>query len=320
MALGTVDRRHIVRIFFPRLANLGEGVPLQQLTQNQLRALYDKCIRPTVIFLLPGEGGHWPTSYDAEWQRIKRPNGGVLQFGTQQVPDYKVPEFGEELLARIEAFDWGEGAFYGHQIRGARGATQHDYHERCDALAGFLDVLISDMIDDSEWYVDVGIELQSPGQVLWWRKDAFWKILGEILDLGDEEAEAVSRQSKCQEDPACQLTEIGGFRMEVNPRLAGNTGVVYIQAYNTEKTPTYVVHGRMKSKRLDLVDVLKKAETIDTFMASIGDIWNTAQDTFHGHARLEVRLPLRRAGVQLIRMSPENIARYVIALPQSTWW
>ncbi|OCH83536.1 hypothetical protein OBBRIDRAFT_701576, partial [Obba rivulosa] len=247
-ALGTVTQRHIVRIMFPALVNLDQPARVHPLTQEQHTELYNDCIRLAIYAVLPGEAGHWPQSYRAEYNRI-RGRDGTLKFGTQQVPDNVLDDFGTELLRRIRAKTWGQNAFFFHQIRGARGTTQHVSGGRADALERLLRIFAPEaFIEPSHWHVDIGLEFQALGRVLWWRTDAHWRILKSSLRLSHEDAIGATQSARYSRDLACQLSDVSGFRMEVGSRLRGDTGIVYIQAYNTEKTPTYLLDGRYKTK------------------------------------------------------------------------
>ncbi|OCH83591.1 hypothetical protein OBBRIDRAFT_742938, partial [Obba rivulosa] len=317
--LATVDNRHIVLIMFPSLVNLDHFAQKQPLTREQNEQLYEDCIRATVLELLPGEEGHWPHGYTAEMQRI-RARDSRLRFGTQQIPSALAHDFGERLLVHIRQKTWGRAAFFFHQIRGVRGATQHDFDDRVDAMEGLLGIFNTSDIHVENWWVDVGYELQANGRVLWWRTDAHWRLLRYALKLDDLDAEIATRSSGFTKDLACQLTEVSGFRMEVNSRSRGNTGITYIQAYCTEKTPTYLLDGRFKSKQLDLVDVLTKPTTISTFMSDISDIWMQARERFPGYARIEARVPLAHSGTQIVDTTAETLQHCIVAFEMSQWW
>ena len=61
VAFGTVSKRHITRIVFPRLYHSGSIVQ-PAITQRLYQKLYNECIRPSVLSIAPEQNSHWPIS------------------------------------------------------------------------------------------------------------------------------------------------------------------------------------------------------------------------------------------------------------------
>jgi len=152
-----IDQRGITRLFLPALYRENEVVPP---TAEQLAALYNEAIRPSAIKVMPNAAGHWPPSYSAETIRISKHTGGY-SFGTLDVPASKVRKFGSEVIEAVRALSFGQGAFFGHTLRGTKGRTTHDpddQEEYMDVLADYLNILSLNHIKKEDWHVDVALE------------------------------------------------------------------------------------------------------------------------------------------------------------------
>ncbi len=314
-------RRHITRIAFPALMDVGNPNSTRAVPAAHLRAIYDTCIRPSIIDIMPWEAGHWPPSYDAEFKRIQTSRG--LQFGTQQVPAEHVKEFGDLLLHQIHSQPWGHGAFYLHQIRGVRQATQHPDGEQAESIQEFLRGYNIDLIDKANFWVDVGYTIHSDGHVLMPRKDGHWRVLRKFLGLSDDEAHAYTNTHKCKFDPACQLSMLGGFHTDVNPTLAQSTTVEYIQMYNSEKNPTYRLTRErgQPSIHLTMQDLVAKGfPAIDRHVKGLGEIYESARQHTPGHCRIEARISLANVFRNRFAMTAHDVCNMVVAIPRTQWW
>ncbi|KAH9011919.1 hypothetical protein EDB85DRAFT_2159465, partial [Lactarius pseudohatsudake] len=121
-AFGTVGSRHLTRIFFPRL--YGASV-MPGLRQEQLAKLYDGCIRPAVMEVIPTQASHWPVNYHSALVQ-SRDTAGRLHFGSLAIPPIFLVEFCEALTNRLDDIPEFERAYFGHELRGLKGGTAHD--------------------------------------------------------------------------------------------------------------------------------------------------------------------------------------------------
>jgi hypothetical protein len=282
---------------------------------------YDECVLPTAHRLNVGERGHWPASYAAEVNRITLPKGGMA-YGSQLVAAEDVEEFGRLVLERVRERSWGADAFYLSQLRGTRARSVHHYADRQAALATYLDYLKVPNIHIEDWWVDCGVELQWPGHVLWWRRDAHWLLLKWCFGLDDSYAGQLARSpSKMAIDRPCQLTEVAGFRFTPSANDRGDSQIVYVQAYNTEKSVTYLLSGDGVAKHLDLRKVLSGSDGASEYAEAVTTMFESAEQLPHdGHARLECRIRLDEAMTSFFHDGPQDLARLVVAFPSSVWW
>jgi len=316
-----MDPRNTCRLMLPSLRNRLDDKNRPDLTIPTLvqRELYNDCVRPAALSVEPGEAGHWGASYDAEIVRQRGP-GGKLSYGTQRLPAESVSAFGRHLMDAVNEKDWGRGAFFFYEFRGTRGATTHDRVAHRDALRAFIDVLDAEEIDLTHWFVDIGCELQSPGQVLWWRKDAHWRVISHCLGLEPAEAQEIASSSRLCKDAPCQLSDIAGFRLETNSRDRRYTQIAYMQAYNTEKSVTYSLTQGSNCKQLSLEDIANDPKATQHYAEAIAAAFKAAEDTHDGNARIEARVPLTRVHHEILTMDSTKWAPLLIALPRPSWW
>jgi hypothetical protein len=291
--------------------------------QGVLRLLYDECIRKAAIEVLPGESGHWPPSYDSEMKRM-RDKRGQLNPSTKRIPAHSVNSFGRSLLRRVKAFSWGQSAFFLHQFRGTRGATVHDptLEAEVAALDDYLLYVNPYNLIVDNWYIDIGMEIQDPGYVIWWRPEAFWRLIRGILETTDENAARISELKTFYRDPAAQLSDAGGFRYAPTRSNSGQRQVAYVQAYNTEKSPTYSLADQRKvALHLPVQRALMDSKAAETYASDLISIFLACvNDGYDGHARLEVRVPLREAGFHFLPEDPAELSQCLVSIERKVWW
>ncbi|KAH8986187.1 hypothetical protein EDB86DRAFT_2832781 [Lactarius hatsudake] len=174
-ALGTVGHRHITRIFFPALYN---DATQPVLTSTQLAQLYDECIRPTVMQVIPAHASHWPVDYKSAMQQAKD-TAGHFHLG------------------------------------GLKGGTAHGEEDRQpeEAFKAFFENVDMHRVDPNNWLVDVGLEVYDPGMVVQWSKFSHSAILKYILPaLDSEDIQALQRRRTFHLDNVAQLDNFAGFR------------------------------------------------------------------------------------------------------------
>ncbi|KAG1793321.1 uncharacterized protein HD556DRAFT_1238042 [Suillus plorans] len=166
MPLGKVQQRHVVRIFFPRLYST--EWPVDQLTQDKLALIYDQCLRPTMLEVVPESRDKWPTTYAAAYAQ-SRSRTGSLAFSSTDIPWYRLEQVATTLLAKLA--DLGPGfrdAYFGHELRGTKGATIHngrDEDERRLAMDDLFEHVDVDSLDPEQWHVDVALTIGVPGHL-----------------------------------------------------------------------------------------------------------------------------------------------------------
>ena len=316
-----IDQRGITRLFLPALYRENEVVPP---TPEQLAALYNEAIRPSAIKVMPNAAGHWPPSYSAETIRISKHAGGY-SFGTLDVPASKVRKFGSEVIEAVRALSFGQGAFFGHTLRGTKGRTTHDpddQEEYMDVLADYLNILSLNHIKKEDWHVDVALEYISDGGVMHWRTDGHLHLVQHMLGVNDNNARRLtSTGSSCySRDLAAQLEDVSGFRL--TPKTAGvATGVAYLNVYTTDKEPTYLADSGKYSKFITAAEALKaEAGQPIPFFERMAKVFRDAQRAGNGHARIEARVSLDRVAEYLRKLPNDLLCRSLLLFQRDIWW
>ncbi|KAG1844989.1 hypothetical protein F4604DRAFT_1688899 [Suillus subluteus] len=98
--LGKVQQRHVVRIFFPRLYSTAQLDNDVHVSQEDLALIYNRCLRPTLIEVVPEFRDRLPTSYAAAFTHSKTCSGG-LAFGSLDIPWDRLERVAEILLAKL---------------------------------------------------------------------------------------------------------------------------------------------------------------------------------------------------------------------------
>jgi hypothetical protein len=289
--------------------------------------LYDNCLYPAVLAAVHGgEAGHWLPTYQAEMNRARAPTGRLQNSG-KLIPAHNVEDFGDELLKAVRTQQWGGQAYFFIDVRGSRGATQHEWDDRETKLDEYLQMIDLDLIDTSLFWLDIGTEIQCPGYVLWWRTDAHRSLIGTALTMSERSVGAMIRpRAVYANDMACHLEDVSGFRCKVPKMHRDRTGISYIQAYNTEKDAVYHVSEKGNSRVLSYDNVLlNKKFNIQEWYDQLSGIWKTSRRKIDGHARWEMRLNLKK---HLARDSQEpyvafggnNLKEYLYAIERHDWW
>ncbi|KAI9436165.1 hypothetical protein H4582DRAFT_2078784 [Lactarius indigo] len=322
-AFGTVGSRHLTRIFFPSLYSASV---MPCLRQEQLAKLYDDCIWPAVMEVIPTQASHWPVNYHSAMVQ-SQDTAGRRHLGSLAVPPIFLVEFCTALTNRLDDIPEFEMAYFGHELRGLKGGTAHDDEGTLpeEAFNTFFEHVDTARIDQDNWLVDVGLEVYDPGMVVQWSRHCHPAILRYLMPLlSDAEIAALQRRKTFHLDNVSQLDDFAGFRCEPGP-FGGRNDINYINVYTTDKCPTYQLHQgiwrRRRCKELfpkmleKLVDQLEKMS--ETYKACAGSMGQKPQE---GCARLEIRVPLVLAQ-DALRSAPEDIiAGWTYTLSPIMWW
>ena len=319
---GKVTNRHVVRLFFPRMYDRQET---NAVPSTDLASIYDRALRPIMLNLMPNQAGHWPVTYDAA-VALYRDRHGHIRPGSLDVPSHLLPDLARDFLNRISALQpYFRDAYFGHELRGWKGATVHDpadEDDRQEGLADLTNLLDMDLINRQLWNVDVALEFGVPRHIVTWRADAHERIIRWILpDI--QNIDRVTSSKRFYHDKAMHLQDIAGFRWA--PSQQQGHGVRYIQAYTTEKAVSYQHHDGLfsphspeellyKPRHRKLLQALDKQSEI--LQACAG---GTASEQQDGCARLEIRVPLSRA--EDVLLDPLQIVEAtVVKIPSREWW
>jgi hypothetical protein len=270
-----------------------------------------------------GEDGHWPPTYDAELERATS-KGHNPQNSGRIIPERCVSTFAFAFLESIHGEDFGDEAYFICTMQGVRAETAHnpslDDHE--EAYHTFRSKLNGSLMDKTNWWIDVGHEIQLPRHVLWWKKEAHLSIIQEVLQLDEESAQQLLRSGSYAADQACHLTEAAGFRLIVPEKFQHYSGVCYIQLYCSEKTAVYRAGGgtsQVDTRRL-LEDITPE---IVSFSNKMENIFKACLDeNTSGHARLEVRVKLSEFKINepFISLDYQFAQNSIYKFSSREWW
>lgn len=203
--LGKVQQRHVVRIFFPRLysaAHLDDNI---FLSQEDLALIYDRCLRPTLLEVVPEFRDRLPTSYAAAFTYSKTCSGG-LAFGSLDIPWDRLERVAEILLAKLgEQKSVFKDAYFVHELRGTKGSTMHDGEDQVErhfALEDMFEHVDVDTLDPQDWLVDVALTIGIEGHVITWRESCHQELLSHLMPAAPPQK--IFRRLPCNHNTSCR--------------------------------------------------------------------------------------------------------------------
>lgn len=339
MGILKVDGRHITRIFFPSLYDPGTARP-QTLSQKDFTFVYDKVIHAAVHKIVPHHQPHWPPSYEHAYKLYQdgtqRKN---LRLGTIDLAAEFVPEFGKEIIRLLDQAGsrWNH-AFFQHEFRGVKLQYTHDLEEDDAhiAIQKFFQIVDETMAfsDDSDWSVDIGVEIRIPNYVVQFDADGHRSVLLHCLPrLAQEDPDRFSQfcgSPKVKKDIVAQLGQLAGLRC-VPATFGQYDGVPYLQAYPTDKSSSYQLHKEGMFRHRG-PEALTTTTGLDHFYKDINSMMklfeacqgpreDEDQPPLEGNARIEVRVPLSEWKTANMVLSDDLITNGLIKiLPRDLWW
>ncbi len=324
MALGKADRRHITRLFFPRLYKKMGNPAISSETRE---LIYDKCLRPAALAVHPTDQSRWPITYSAA-MTLYRDKKGTFHFGSIDLPARLTGKFGARLLELFEEHDNLKDAFFVHEYRGTKSSSHHDPGDadaRKASLNDVLDLFHIQLLDPDQWVVDVGLEIRQEGHVLQWLTEAHQRILAYLLPSASEDhiAAILKSQTQYHRDISMQLGQLGGFR--ASPGTRGKKDqVLYSNVYTTEKSATYQLHEGIFRRRKPWHLLPSSISQLVKDMKRIRDIFcscaGNGNEGLEGNARLEIRVPLNLACTVLVDLPYDIIETAVASFSCQIFW
>ncbi|KIJ57725.1 hypothetical protein HYDPIDRAFT_103939, partial [Hydnomerulius pinastri MD-312] len=323
MAFGKVANRHAVRLFFPRMYRAGQPPLIPSAT---LEMIYNKCLHPVIMDIMPNQATHWPVNYAAA-MTLYRNNAGHLQLGSLDVPSMLLHDLCNNLLTNLHnTHPTLRDAYFGHELRGWKGATAHDgfnEDDRQEGLEAMTSVLDLNAINPHAWHLDVAIEYGIPSRVVTWRAQGHRALLQYLLP--DTDITKLMKSKNFFEDNVMHMNDVAGFHCETKS-FGRDAKISYIQAYTTEKSVSYQLHNGIYATRkpqdlLSKAGLQKMIKDLDTISTTIfACAGNRQEPSQEGCARLEVRIPLSEANNILHNLHEDIIRECVIQIPASHWW
>lgn len=333
LAVAKVNNRHIARIVLPKLYATGE----QKVPTAIITAFYNTCTREVVRTVAPEHFTHWPHDYASAMTQA-RDIRGHLHFGTIDIPASRAARFGELLLEKVHAKDWGQGAYFIHQLRGTKSYTIHGPEDREHMVTAMGDLL--EGIDAAAiyakpncWWGDVGIEVRSPGNILQWLTEGHSDLLRHIFPtLPHARINGILSSGAFKVDMAAQIRDYSGFRYQCRKGIREHTDVHYINAYTTDKSPFYQLHIGLFRRRKptdlypsNITTFLNDLERGQDILSECGGIpvneeIEAAHGAQDGAVRIEVRVPLSDFATILPSFPPDLIRACIVKIQPEIWW
>lgn len=316
-------------IFFPHLYNPDRPRnSTSNLSQDNLRILYDSCIRPTLAVVAPEQLCHWPFSYDLAMQQY-RDVAGQLHVSSIQLAATLLAPFTEQLIANLNHYPQFRDAFFCHEWRGLKGATAHHPTDAaaCDRAIDYICAdLDLNLINVQNWWIDVAVEVFATGHILQWRKDQHAVILAFCAPEAHPDLIMALPQSRhWHEDLSSQIYSLAGFRATMPAAITEASGVSYVNIYTTDKSSTYQLHsGSFRRHRASelLPDpigrLLKDVDSLGLLFHKLGGQADGAVQ--EGSLRAEGRINIDRAADYMRRFPPDPLFATFTALPAAQWW
>ena len=335
LPLGKVANRSIVRIFFPRMYHRFDS---SKIPSPDIELIYNASLRPIIQELMPNQATHWPYSYQVAME-TSRDTSGRLHLGSLDIPAHLLPDFASQFLRSVQELrPYFRDAYFGHELRGWKGATfhnlsnynippQNDLHERVSALDDLTRVLDMPAINPDQWLIDIGLEFGAPHHVVTWRSLGHSALLRHLCPNIRNLDRVLERSKTFYIDHQMHLKDFAGFRWTPGQNAPP---IHYMQAYTTEKSVSYQLHEGLfrQRKPLELLsdrpcgrllhDLEKQSKIL---FSCTGDNPNHHQTgPQEGCARLEVRVRLSDANDILTDFPRDLINRTMVQVSARYWW
>lgn len=323
VCVAQIGARHCVRLFFPALMDAAEG--RVDLTEEQLAAVYNHGVYPSISYLAPELATNWSPSYAAAKLRARNLNG-TYQIGTHPFPGDTAYRLGSTIGRSLQAaIPWADGCMWMVQIQGVKEARTHAPHDFIASHSSFSDLmdgLIQRLILQGQSWVDVGLQVSEENHVLQWRTDAHHFLVKEFGGLTQNAAARLcrlpSRSYYC--DYVAGLVDLSGFRATLNPNDP-STGAAYIQAYTTDKSLIAHLEAGRHGLFMRGKDALRGDgdDRIPAYCKRMMEIYQ-AGVRHTTAARVEARIPAREAIDAMLDFPDELLERTVCRYSVVDWW
>jgi hypothetical protein len=325
VAIGSVARRHITRIAFPRMY---ATQPDKAVPSSALKYLFNDGIRKVVSELMPHRLTHWPANYDTALRQTQDHRGQIHHMSID-IAANNLPAFGQRLLERLSHQPDMQDAYFIHELRGTKGGTDHDPSddfERSEAFEELMSHLDPELCQLDDWQIDVALEISMPDHVTHIAHSSHFRILKWLLpSAANAQLNRLMQSDRFYVDQCASLDDLAGFRCELG-NIGRDDQISYINVYCTEKSVIYQLHNG---------GIFRRRTPTELFPNSLGKLIKDVDDigkAFHaasgsldadgvpGNARFEIRVPLRTA-LDRLRQFPELLAELsLIGIPINVWW
>ena len=282
-------------LFFPHLYRHRRPT---MLPDELLARFWNDIVRPIGLNQIGGNTATWLT-YE-QWQ-IREAEGRFLHTQGILINAAQISDLGNSIIESCQQDPDFKGIFFYHEKRGTKQAHKHLPNDRLDAQLQrdqFLAFINVSELDES--YLDIGIEISTPGKCILPLKRGHSKLLQWAMgpDVSIETAEILTTTKKrfCV-DYTSTLHEVAGFRCRPSDGQTANPHrIKYVNVYSTDKGLTYQLHKHGLYRKLSAADILP--DKIDKTLKVIQDvamqyrIASTPDSLVNGATRVEMRVAL----------------------------
>lgn len=332
IVLGNVTDRSVVRVFFPQMYQRDE---LKDILKRDLESIYNDCLHPLILYLMPDEGSLWPPDYNTA-QRMGRNPPRHLRLPSFDIPPHLLDEFACLYLQRVQSLrPYFRHAYFGHELRAWKGIAVPNVdgkgeedgkgrsaYERAHTLEDLTRVLDLELVNQDDWGIDVGLAFGIPGKVVTWKTQGHEALIRFLVPGLQNIPDILHGDKHYVVNHEMHLKDISGFCWTPH----GHSNVFYyIQTYTTSKDVSNELYESHRSPLELLTDHLSQKLKRDVrerrkfLLAFITDnkVAPVHKDCY---ARLKVRVPLAQVPQVLTHFPLELVNQTMVQISSVNWW
>ena len=321
---GSFGLRHYVDLFFPLLQADGRDKN-NHLNEEELADLYNLAIIPVATIVLKWSCHNWPASFAAAQTKYCNTHGGFTN-SSHPISGKFLLLLSQEIWWQIhyhEELTWARYFFWRTEICGTKDLTHHNICVQVGDRQAMLYRLTKGLyIEEGTWYVDVGLEFLKEEKALIWSMDANAQVLTEALEIDIADAHSfVQKRQHFSQDTLTHILSLGGWHAwwdYGDEPGVGENGVVFGQAYTTDKIQTY--HPEYGRYEKTLTAKAAMSSNPSKWYQNILDIYNDAAATMDVAAWLELWCQLDNALCCMASFSPDVIRNALVSYQHELWW
>lgn len=178
------------------------------------------------------------------------------------------------------------------------------------------------LLDPEHTHVDIAVEMYAHHKSIYFRRNGHASILHHLLGYSEGTARRMafsqSPGAAYQRDHFVGMRDIAGFHLKLSG-TSSPEGILYAQAYHTEKEIGYQSSSRNKMVPLRPVDLLRgrndeKSQYPKWTEGALRSLQSQIKNGIANNARLEVTVPLRRLETVDINFNDDLIEECLVAL------
>lgn len=341
MGFGQANSKIRLRVVFPATYEEGQ-VHFDAAPSEQMKAdFFDEVLRPAAM-QVHDDASHWPLSYEHR-QWASRDNKGRSIYQMRSISQEHACNLLPAMHHVIQAKE--QDPVLGPRVRPMRGFViywecqdiklhtpfepgpdGYAHQLREIAMAAAFSQTDIGKLDPDHTHVDLAVEMYTPGDSLYFRTSGHAGILQRILGYTPRFASAMVRSSSdgatYQRDRMVGLRDISGFHLSLRERSTPN-GVLYAQAYHTEKEIGYQSLSKNKIVPLSALHLLKLSPDEESSYFkwtknALKALQLQVSKEVGNRARFEVTVPLGRLEATNISFDDQLLQESLVALNKTS--